>query len=102
MSDYMTVLILSGIIPLVASFWPALKFYRNIRSLLISISIIVILFGTWDVFAVYRGHWFFNPAGVWQFRIINLPVEEILFFVVIPFCCIFTWEVIHYLNKSLR
>ena len=33
MSTYMTVLILSGIIPLLASFWPGLKFYQNIRSL---------------------------------------------------------------------
>lgn len=98
----MTVLILSAFVPLVASFWPSLKFYRNIRSLLISIALIVIGFGTWDVFATYRGHWYFNPAGVWRLRIINLPVEEVLFFVVIPFCCIFTWEVINYISKRLR
>jgi lycopene cyclase domain-containing protein len=102
MSTYMTVLILAGIIPLVASFWPALKFYQNIGSLLISISLVVIVFSSWDIFAVYRGHWFFNPAGVWKLRIINLPVEEVLFFVVIPFCCIFTWEVINYIHERMH
>jgi lycopene cyclase domain-containing protein len=102
MSTYMTVLILSGIIPLLASFWPSLKFYQNIRSLLISITLVVILFSVWDVFAVYRGHWFFNPTGVWKWRIINLPVEEVLFFVVIPFCCIFTWEAINHIKERMR
>jgi lycopene cyclase domain-containing protein len=102
MSTYMTVLILSGIIPLLASFWPGLKFYQNIRSLLISITLVVILFSVWDVFAVYRGHWFFNPTGVWKWRIINLPVEEVLFFVVIPFCCIFTWEAINHIKERMR
>jgi lycopene cyclase domain-containing protein len=102
MSAYMKGLSLSAIVPLVASFWPALKFYRNIRSLLYSISLIVVLFVAWDIVAVKRGHWFFNPSGVWDWRIINLPVEEVLFFVVIPFCCIFTWEVIQYIKKSVR
>ncbi len=101
MSPYMQILIVSGVVPFLLSFWPALKFYRNVRSLICSISLIVVLFGAWDVFATYRGHWFFNPAGVWTLRIINLPVEEVLFFVVIPFCCILTWEVIQYINKRL-
>ncbi|MCX5897068.1 MAG: lycopene cyclase domain-containing protein [Proteobacteria bacterium] len=100
MSAYMYVLIISGIIPVLASFWPPLRFYRNIKALLYSITLIVILFWLWDVFAIYRGHWWFNPAGVWQARIFNMPVEEGLFFVVIPFCCIFTWEVVNYLGKK--
>jgi lycopene cyclase domain-containing protein len=100
MSAYMNVLILSIIIPLAASFWPPLGFYRNIKALLSSIALIVILFCLWDVWAIYRGHWWFEPAGVWNARIINMPVEECLFFVFIPFCCIFTWEVVTYLGKK--
>jgi hypothetical protein len=34
-------------------------------------------------------------------RILNCP-EEVLFFVVIPFCCIFTWEPSFYLLKAKR
>ncbi len=102
MSTYMTVLILSGSVPLVLSFWPGLNFYQHYRGLVASISLIVILFGAWDIFAVYRGHWFFNPDGVWSLKIINLPVEEMLFFIVIPFCCIFTWEAINYINERMR
>jgi lycopene cyclase domain-containing protein len=92
----MLVLVLSGIVPLVASFYPPLKFYKNTLALFLSIIMIVVIFGTWDVYATYRGHWHFDPASVWKVRIINLPVEEVLFFVVIPFCSIFTWEVLNY------
>lgn len=102
MSAYMRVLILSGIVPFALSFWPALKFYCNLRSLFYSIGLMLIIFGGWDVFATYRGHWSFNPQGVWPVRIVNLPVEEVLFFVVIPFCCIFTWEAIRYIKERLK
>lgn len=102
MSTYMTVLIISGIVPVALSFWPRLKFYQNRWALFVSISLVVLLFGAWDIFAVYRGHWFFNPDGVWRVKIINLPVEEVLFFIVIPFCCIFTWEALTYINEKMR
>lgn len=102
MSKYMAVLILSGLAPFIMSFWPPLKFYRNSRALFISISLIVIIFGGWDIFATFRGHWHFNPQGVWNFRIVNLPLEEVLFFVVIPFCCIFTWEALKFIKDKIK
>lgn len=98
----MKVLVLALSVPLVLSFWPALKFWRHIRALLSSIVLIVLLFGAWDVFAASRGHWFFDPQGTWSFRIMNLPVEEWLFFMVIPFCCIFTWEALNYLKGKMK
>jgi len=101
MSDYMRVLILAGFLPFVLSFYPPLKIYRYGRSLLYSIFLIIIIFGVWDIFATWRGHWAFNPEGVGDFKIINLPMEEVLFFVVIPFCCIFTWEVVKYFRKKV-
>ena len=98
----MLVLILSGIAPFLISLFPPLKFYRNIRALSYSIGLILIIFGGWDIFATYRGHWHFSPMGTWRFRIINLPIEEALFFVIIPFCSIFTWEAINYIKEKIR
>ena len=101
MSAYMSVLVWAGILPLLLSFWPPLKFWRKGRALFLSIGLIVGIFGAWDVFATLRGHWYFSPRGCWDFRIINLPLEEVLFFVVIPFCCIFTWEAVNYIKQKL-
>jgi lycopene cyclase domain-containing protein len=101
MSEYMMVLIFSLAVPLGLSFWPGLGFYRHLKPLLFSLGLIVLVFGSWDVLATYRGHWYFAPQAVWPVRIINLPLEELLFFVVIPFCCIFTWEALNYLRQRL-
>jgi lycopene cyclase domain-containing protein len=101
-SPYMGILLFSLSVPLIFSFWPPLKFYRHVRALFYSIGIIVLLFGGWDIFATYRGHWDFSPSGVYPFRVINLPLEEVLFFVVIPFCCVFTWESLKYIKRKFR
>ncbi len=97
MSKYFFVLLLSLIFPLILSFYHPLKFYEKKSWLLISLLITFIVFGIWDVFATARGHWWFEPTGVWGIYFINLPVEEWLFFLVIPFCCLFTWEIIKYI-----
>jgi lycopene cyclase domain-containing protein len=59
------------------------------------------LFGGWDVWATRRGHWFFDPQSIWGPEIWSLPVEEVLFFLVIAFCSIFSWEVILFFKKKL-
>jgi lycopene cyclase domain-containing protein len=100
MSSYMLVLVISGIVPLLASFYPPLGFYKHGRALLASIAIILVAFGLWDIYATWRGHWRFDSASVWKWRVINLPVEEVLFFIVIPFCSIFTWEIVNYFKRT--
>lgn len=102
MSSYLKVLILAGMVPFILSFYPPLKIYRNIRALLETLFLILAIFGAWDIFATFRGHWYFNPLKVLPCRIVNLPLEEVLFFIVIPFCCIFTWEVIKYLGSRIK
>ena len=102
-SEYMSVLLLAIVVPLVLSFWSALKLYSHKRALFISIFLIIlIIFGNWDVFVVYRDHWSFNPQFVWKIRIINLLLEEVLFFIVIPFCSIFTWEAVKYIKDRIK
>lgn len=98
----MALLVVSGAVPLALSFFAPLGIYRHWRALAGSISLVAVFFGIWDAYAVWRGHWYFSPEGVWRFRILGLPLEEILFFVVIPFCCIFTWEALVYIRERLR
>ena len=98
MSLYMKVLILAVAFPFALSFYPPFRFYKHLRALLLTLLLILLLFGSWDVFAAFRGHWYFNPADVWPARVVNLPLEEVLFFICIPFACIFTWEAINYFS----
>ena len=102
MSEYAMVLLIAGAVPFALSFWPPLRFYKNMKALLLSLLSVVVVFGAWDVFATWRGHWHFEESGVWGINIINLPLEEWLFFIVIPFCCVFTWEAMKYIRGKLK
>ena len=46
----------------------------------------------WDIIFTAQNIWHFNPAYILGFKIINLPIEEVLFFFVVPYCCIFIYE----------
>jgi len=61
--------------------------------MLIAIVIPAIPFLLWDAL-VTGAHWHFNSLYVSGIKIINLPIEEILFFITVPFACLFTWEMI--------
>ncbi|MFA4909192.1 MAG: lycopene cyclase domain-containing protein [Candidatus Omnitrophota bacterium] len=102
MSEYMAVLLISLSLPLLLSFWPPLKFYRRLSAFTAAIGATLLVFGGWDVLAAARGHWSFRREAVRPFRFLGLPLEEILFFVVIPFCCLFTWETLKYLERKFR
>ncbi len=102
MSKYMSVLTLAISLPLLFSFYPPLRFWRNFKALILTLFILVFIFGAWDVFATWRGHWYFNSQSIYGLKIINLPVEEWLFFLVIPFCCIFTWEALKFIKNKIQ
>jgi lycopene cyclase domain-containing protein len=61
--------------------------------MLIAIVIPAIPFLLWDAL-VTGAHWYFNPEYVSGIKIVNLPIEEILFFITVPFACLFTSEMI--------
>lgn len=80
------------IIPFLFSFHPKLKFYKNFRFFFIANSIVAILFVLWDAYFTDLGVWGFNPNYLTGLGVFNLPLEEVLFFVCIPFSCVFTYH----------
>lgn len=91
-SEYLLINILTIIFPLLLSFEKKLRFYRNFLPLLVSFIIVGGTYIIWDVIATYRGDWGFNPDYITGFKIINLPLEEILFFITVPYSGIFLYE----------
>lgn len=87
--------------PLLFSFEKRIKFYSRIKPLAVALFITGIFFVGWDVFATYRGHWSFNPIYVDDIKFLGLPLEEILFFVTVPYSCIFVFDsLIHFLGDK--
>lgn len=100
MSYYLWIIILSISVPLVAGFDSRLKFYRNWKFLFPAMLLTMIVFIPWDVYKTDAGVWGFNPDHLLGLNIINLPVEEWLFFIAIPYACLFTYHAFEYLIKK--
>ena len=71
------------------------RVWRRPRRLLAAIALPVALFLVWDVIAIARDHWSYNPEYVtgWELPF-DVPVEELVFFVVIPICSLLTFEAV--------
>ena len=79
------------------SFWLeiALKVgvLRRIKRVTLSVLPISILFLIWDAYAISQGHWFFDREQILGiYGPLNIPLEEYLFFIVIPLAAIMTIE----------
>jgi len=100
MSKYLIINILIIIVPLFLSFEKNLKFYRKVKPVLKSILIVSSAFIIWDVIATQRGDWAFNPDYLIGVKFFGLPIEELLFFITVPYACIFIFETVKFYIKD--
>ena len=87
---YLWLNISSIAVPLLYSFHPKLKLYKKFHWLLLSLILTMGVFIPWDVIFTINGIWGFNSDYFLGFKIFSLPLEEWLFFICIPFACVFT------------
>lgn len=87
------------IIPLIFSFHPKIQFYKRFKEFLIAAIFVAIIFITWDAIFAHFKVWTFNKNYITGIYFLNLPIEEILFFICIPFSCVFTF---YCLNKFYK
>ena len=90
-------LVLAGC--LVAALWlePVLRVnvFRRGRRLLLPLSPVVIVFTVWDLLAIAAGHWRFDPSQTTGIVLPGgLPLDEVLFFAVVPVCAILGFEAV--------
>ena len=55
----------------------------------------LVVFVSWDLYAISAGHWTFDPDRVLGIELpLGMPLEELLFFLVVPFAAILTLEAV--------
>lgn len=96
MTIYLLINVLIVIVPFIFSFEKKIYFIKNITDVVISVIAVGTVFLVWDSFAVSRGDWSFNPLYVTFLPFINLPLEEILFFISVPYSILFVYECVVY------
>jgi lycopene cyclase domain-containing protein len=84
---------------LAAALWlePILKVnvLRRGRRLLLTVLPVAVVFAGWDLAAIAAGHWRFDPAQTTGIVLPGgLPLDEILFFLVVPLCAILGFEAV--------
>ena len=86
----------------VLSFDKKINYLKSWKSSLISSFIIAIPFIVWDIIFTKNKFWGFNQEYITEIYIYNLPIEEILFFICIPFSCTFIYEVCKHFFKNVK
>lgn len=95
-SHYTYFLILAASLagPLFLSFDRKVAFYTKWKYLFPALIIPALLYIAWDIFFTAEAVWSFNEKYITGIKISNLPLEEVLFFFIVPYCCVFIYECI--------
>jgi lycopene cyclase domain-containing protein len=91
--------VLTVFFPLVLSFDKKVHFYKSWKYIWPGMGITGLFFLFWDVVFTLKGVWSFNPDYIIGIAFFGLPLEEVLFFLTVPFACIFIYACLNYYIK---
>jgi lycopene cyclase domain-containing protein len=102
MSLYLWLHIFTVSFPLLRSFEPRIAYASRWKALFPGILLTGAFFIIWDVIFTRNGVWGFNSDYLTGIFFFNLPIEEWLFFVTVPFASIFIYDCLIYFDKNSR
>jgi len=94
MSLYLWIILGTVTGPFFLSFDKKVHFYSYWKALFPAILIVAFAFISWDQLFTQAGIWGFNKAYISGIFLGDLPIEEVLFFLVVPYACVFIYEVL--------
>jgi lycopene cyclase domain-containing protein len=69
--------------------------YRRWRRAVRAVAPVVVLFVVWDIVGIARDHWSYSAQYTSGLLLpARVPLEELVFFVVIPWCALLTYEAV--------
>lgn len=92
---------------LVASWWLEfvfqLRVLRRPKKLLLTLSLVSPWFVLWDAYAISLGHWFFDRSQmIGIIGPLGIPLEEYLFFILVPIAGVLALEGVNNLLPTVR
>lgn len=100
---YLLINLFTVLFPVVLSFDKRVQFYKNWKYIWPGMAITGLIFLGWDVLFTVKGVWSFNENYITGFTIFQLPIEEVFFFLTVPFACLFIYECLnHYVKWEIN
>jgi len=79
------------------------RVYRRAVGLAFAVIPVVIIFSVWDIVGILRDHWSYSPRFTTGVKLIfGMPIEELVFFVVVPLCGLLTYEAVGQVLRRIR
>ncbi|MBW7674348.1 lycopene cyclase domain-containing protein [Chryseobacterium chendengshani] len=88
---YLAINFFTVIICFLFSFHPKIQFHKHFKAFILASLLVAFFFIVWDVWFTKNGVWWFNDKYLIGSRLFGLPIEELMFFICIPFSCVFTY-----------
>lgn len=92
--EYLVVLALCLVVTAPLELFLGVRVYRQARRLLLTLACTGAVFVAWDLIGARLGHWGYNPDAIVGLYLLGLPLEEYLFFLVVPLCGVMAFEAV--------
>lgn len=92
--EYIALLVLCLVVTAPLELVLGVRVYRQARRLALTLACTGAVFVAWDLAGAGLGHWEYVAARVMPVRIAGLPLEEYLFFGVVPLCSVMAFEAV--------
>jgi lycopene cyclase domain-containing protein len=94
-SEYLLLMAACLLITLPLEFWLRARVYRRPVRLALALAPALVVCYAWDAVAIARGHWSYSPDQTTGWLLpFGVPVEELVFFLVVPICGLLTYEAV--------
>ena len=77
-----------------------MNYYQKWRHFFVADAVLLVIMVPWDIIFTNLGVWGFNPLYNLGIHVFLLPLEEWLFFIIVPFACVFIYEVVIYFDNT--
>lgn len=89
---YLLINLITIAIPLALSFDKKVGFHKYWRYLWPGVLVMMAVFIPWDIWFTISGYWGFTEEHLTGVKIMHIPIEEWLFFITVPYACMFIYE----------
>lgn len=102
MSLYLLLDIGSLSVPFLFSFHPKIRFYKTFKAFLPALILSAGVYISWDIIFTQKEVWGFNATYLSGLSFLHLPIEEWLFFIAIPYACVFTYFTLNKIYPAIK